>query len=176
MLREIAEVIGTSDARHVLVLCTDGGVMYYNREADESVELVEFSKLQRNAELDQAWTVKRVGAMGDVILLRASKAFDGSAITIIDVNLLSSAASGEVKKTSLLSPPKSGDEWGYYLEGTTGESAVDIDNGEYFPSRLFSSSTKIKSNTATTSSTFRGRPPQPKKAPQTIPVFQIYCH
>ena len=83
-------MIGTADARHVLVLCTDGGVMYCNRSEDESVELLEFSRLQRNTVLDQVWSIKRVGAMGDVILLRASKARDGSPITTIDVKPLTS--------------------------------------------------------------------------------------
>jgi hypothetical protein len=29
MMRQIDDVIGTSDANHALVLCADGGVMYF---------------------------------------------------------------------------------------------------------------------------------------------------
>ena len=88
MLREISEVVGTNDARHVLALCTDGGVMYYKRqEADESAEFIEFQGLQRNAELDHVWGLKRVGALGDVVLLRATRSVDGTC-TLIQVNVL----------------------------------------------------------------------------------------
>ena len=89
MLREIGEVIGTYDARHVLALCTDGGIMYYRRnEVDESAEFIEFSDLQRNADVDQIWSIKRIGSMGDVALLRATKSVDGVS-TLVQVDLLS---------------------------------------------------------------------------------------
>lgn len=29
MMREVQDVVGTQDGLHVLVLCTDGGVMYF---------------------------------------------------------------------------------------------------------------------------------------------------
>ncbi len=89
MLRQIHDVIGTYDARHVLALCTDGGVMYYKRdEVDETAELMELN-LQRDVDFDQVWAVKRVGSLGDVVLLRVAKASDGTDRCAIHVNLLS---------------------------------------------------------------------------------------
>jgi hypothetical protein len=75
MMRQIDEVIGTNDARHALVLCTDGGVMYFqNNGVDENPPcLLEFSTLQRDPELERAWSLRRVGRDGDVVLLRALK-------------------------------------------------------------------------------------------------------
>lgn len=95
MLREISDVIGTYDARHVLALCTDGGVMYYKRsEVDESADFIEFSNLQRSSDLDQIWALKRVGRLGDVVLLRATRSTDGLQ-TLLQVSLLGSKSNYE---------------------------------------------------------------------------------
>ena len=141
MMRQIEDVIATHDARHALVLCTDGGVLYF-RNCDEDAaqvpregpvtrmsmshahthlrthartharthsrtharthsrththahthslthshthshaylrpmqSLVEFSSLTRNRETEKVWTLRRVGQAGDVVLLRAIRAF-----------------------------------------------------------------------------------------------------
>lgn len=73
MMRQIDFVIGTSDARHALVLCTDGGVMYFKNSGVEGIApcLVEFSSLQRDPEVERTWNLRRVGRGGDVVLLRA---------------------------------------------------------------------------------------------------------
>ena len=75
MMRQIEEVIGTSDAQHALVLCTDGGVMYFKNSAIHGIPpcLTEFNSLQRDPEMQSTWNLRRVGRDGDVILLRAEK-------------------------------------------------------------------------------------------------------
>jgi hypothetical protein len=54
MMRQIGDVIGTNDARHALILCTDGGVMYFKNSAVEEVApcLTEFISLQRDPETE----------------------------------------------------------------------------------------------------------------------------
>ena len=75
MMRQIEEVIGTSDAQHALVLCTDGGVMYFKNSAVHGIApcLTEFNSLQRDPDMQSTWNIRRVGRDGDVILLRAEK-------------------------------------------------------------------------------------------------------
>ena len=79
MMRQIDEVIGTADARHALVLCTDGGVMYFDNSSKVDVApcLVEFSSLQRDPEVERTWNLRRVGKDGEVVLLRAVKVGSG---------------------------------------------------------------------------------------------------
>lgn len=73
-MRQIDEIIATHDARHALILCTDGGVLYFRNEAgDRQNILVELPTLQRDPERDRTWRVKRVGKWGEVVLLRARK-------------------------------------------------------------------------------------------------------
>jgi hypothetical protein len=67
--RQIDEVIGTSDAKHILVLTTDGGVFYKNGE--NNTALKEFGKLKSDRDRDMVWAVKRVGESGEVVLMRA---------------------------------------------------------------------------------------------------------
>lgn len=72
MMRQIHSVIGTNDARHVLVLSSDGSIMYFHRkENDESTELIELTSLQYDPDIDQTWSISRVGDIGDVVLIRA---------------------------------------------------------------------------------------------------------
>lgn len=94
--REIDEVLCTDDGLHVLVLCADGGVMYYRGEAGHShpaaaaekegvdaspleaqageglvPKLTELPDIQREADTDRVWALRRVGQREDVVLLRA---------------------------------------------------------------------------------------------------------
>jgi WD40 repeat protein len=73
MSREVDDVIGTQDAKHVLCLCTDGGVIYYRNNSTEDFSVQEFSRLQRDPESERAWAVGRVGQAGHVVLMRAIK-------------------------------------------------------------------------------------------------------
>lgn len=105
MMRQIDDVIGTSDARHALVLCTDGGVMYFhNSEVREIAPcLAEFSSLQRDPEVERAWNLRRVGRDGDVVLLRALKVNNssypsGAAYTSISVYKLSGNCDVEIDR------------------------------------------------------------------------------
>ena len=85
MMRQIDEVIGTHDARHALVLCTDGGVMYFKNNSDSTGDiapapcLIEFSTVQRDPEIERAWNLRRVGRDGDVVLLRATRVNNSAA-------------------------------------------------------------------------------------------------
>ena len=88
MMRQIDDVIGTSDGRHVAVLCADGGVFYFENSYGEPQagtcdnfqanshnvnfqRLVELSTLQRDPTVDTVWSLRRVGRRGEVMLLRA---------------------------------------------------------------------------------------------------------
>ena len=39
MMRQIEDVIATHDARHALVLCTDGGVLYFRNSDEETAQV-----------------------------------------------------------------------------------------------------------------------------------------
>ena len=120
--REVQDVIGTQDGVHVLVLCGDGGVMYYRRptsmsdsvsattsettedgttEASSAVSdlgrLQEIVSIQREAERDQAWAVKRIGSNGQVVLLRAAQCStkEGGSVGLVSVSNLSQLLSKE---------------------------------------------------------------------------------
>lgn len=124
MMRQIEEVIGTSDAGHVLALCTDGGVLYFKNggaSGDDKggtcalASLTEFSRLHRDPEVASVWALKRVGLLGDVLLMRASNgsSSNGSeAFTSIRVELLVDATGGEVAATS----DSSWSKVGYYFD------------------------------------------------------------
>jgi len=112
MIRQIDEVIGTADARHALALCTDGGVLYFNRPDSESAGgcLVEIPSLQRDPEAGVAggrgWALRRAGNSGEVLLLRATQANP----TKINVTPLRDE-SGDVRSTTL---EEAWTEWGYF--------------------------------------------------------------
>ncbi len=123
MMRQIDSVIGTNDAKHVLALCTDGGVLYfkYNSTIEganvtrNDFSLIEFASLNRNPGVDSIWIVKRVGYHGDVVILRAldgKLSADGvenaknNGFASIKVDLLSDVAPDEVSRTNL---PVAGD-------------------------------------------------------------------
>lgn len=118
MMRQIDSVIGTNDAKHVLALCTDGGVLYfkYNNTVEgakvtaNDFSLIEFQSLNRNPGVDSVWIVKRVGYSGDVVILRAldgKLSVDGvdntknNGFASIKVDLLSDVAPDEVSRTNL---------------------------------------------------------------------------
>jgi hypothetical protein len=144
LMRQIDEVIGTSDGSHVLALCTDGGVLYFKNVSDDkkgdefiqNASLIEFNSLRRDEEVDMIWNTKRVGRNGDVVLVRASKIGTIDApITSIEVNLLTDAASpGEVMSTSLISENNSSQsKWnpcGYYYDYDPANSILDPIQGD----------------------------------------------
>lgn len=82
MMRQISSISATQDAKHAIVLCADGGCLYYNKSGEggsERSSLVELPSLPRNMDnLSQCtgrdWTLRRVGYQGEVVLLRASQA------------------------------------------------------------------------------------------------------
>lgn len=126
MLRQIEDVIGTSDGRHVLGLCTDGGVMYYcqNDSMDESFpEIIEFSSFTRDPDIDQHWRINRVGSRGQAILLRAAKS-SCKQFTYIHIDPLEKIAS-EVKSTPF-DDSNQWSSWGYYsIDSGLAPEAVD---------------------------------------------------
>lgn len=95
MVRHIDDVIGTSDGHHVLALCTDGGVLYYQSSTSpntssslNTTSLWELD-LKKNSEIDQAWMMRRVGVKGDILLLRALKSTN-KRYTILQVDKFAS--------------------------------------------------------------------------------------
>ena len=117
-MREINEVIACHDGNHVLALCTDGGVLYYQYERLSSCDdvgngvgsLIEFQKLTKEVEIgpefmtDDSWAIKRVGKSGAIVLIRASKELeteDGEGRgAVVDISLLSDLAPETVSHTS----------------------------------------------------------------------------
>jgi len=89
-MREIDEILSTDDGSHVMVLCTDGGVMHCQKHFAEDInvsqaigassdvshchsELVEVPGLQRDINSDQAWVIRSVGLSKETVIVRASK-------------------------------------------------------------------------------------------------------
>ena len=69
-MRQVEAVLATQDGVDALVLCSDGGVVYSNHQHGVFTEL---SHLAFDSEEDCAWAVRRVGAQGHVVLLRAAR-------------------------------------------------------------------------------------------------------
>lgn len=112
-MRQIQDVTSTQDGGHLLILLTDGGVLYFRAGTEEShadsgeqsetdvgqsiqtakggcrATLTEFSKLSFNPMEDSAWSIKRVGANGTVVLLRATRSDDANGLTTLSVCPLS---------------------------------------------------------------------------------------
>lgn len=135
-MRQIQDVTSTQDGSHLLILLTDGGVLYFRASSEDvrcedgahfcnggemdfaqtvdsakgnatRATLTEFSKLSFNPVEDSAWSIKRVGACGTVVLLRAARREDDDGMTTLSVCPLSEEAPGEVADTSL----KAGSKW-----------------------------------------------------------------
>lgn len=111
-MRQIEDVASTQDGSHLLVLLTDGGVLYFRAGEEESdvdaledggdsrasttrparATLTEFSKLSYTPGTDSAWSIRRVGANGEVVLLRATRSDDDDGLTVLSVCPLSGRA------------------------------------------------------------------------------------
>jgi hypothetical protein len=119
MMRQIKDVVGTSDGRHVVIICTDGSIMYFRRHENESTDIFELNSLQCEPEMNQSWMIRRVGQDGHAVLLRAMRTTDESTTkpssTSIRIDLLESIAS-EVQSTHALLQPWN--PWGYYTRAT----------------------------------------------------------
>eukprot|EP01038_Epipyxis_sp_PR26KG_P008421 gene8421-11389_t len=121
-MREIDEILSTDDGLHVLVLTTDGGVMYFSRgfapvEGDvlskesnrmnidsQQPYLIELNHLTRDMDLDEAWQIRRVGSGGRVVLLRAKRTLSAynQWQSCITVSLLSDSAKEEIPDTAFM--------------------------------------------------------------------------
>ena len=121
-MRQIDQIIGTKDAQHILALCTDGGIMYFNRS---DANLIEFQSLQREINVDKTWNLNRIGDNGEVVLLRAMKPIDCN-YSVIEVNTLASLTSDDISKESLLTYNKNWNNWGYYNNSNTKTLQTDI--------------------------------------------------
>ncbi len=105
-MRQIEDVIATEDGTHLLVLLTDGGVLYFSTEqptgkeatplASASSSLIEFSNLSRVEGEDSAWALRRVGSSGAVVLMRAHRQGDGEGNTTVTICPLSGYGSLDV--------------------------------------------------------------------------------
>lgn len=104
-MRQIEDITSTQDGAHLLILLTDGGVLYFRAAREETdtesaedsagqstfmpASLTEFSKLSYTQGVDSAWCLRRVGASGAVILIRASKSDIESSTTSLFIAPLS---------------------------------------------------------------------------------------
>lgn len=123
MMRQIDQVIGTNDGKHVMVLCSDGGVMYFakNFHVGENVmeTFVEFNTNQLHCDpnVNQVWLLKRVGKEGDIVLLRSIKSFCGE-YTEITIDTLPNLVPDKVTKSSTIIDMNDSSyidlQWGYY--------------------------------------------------------------
>ena len=130
MIRQVDDVIATADARHALIMCHDGGVIYYNRAVDSDVSgdcLVELSSTQRNPDSEiqiggRGWALRRVGQEGEVLLLRTLQT---NPVTVVVAPL--SDESDEVKPTAMSSSDQqaSWSEWGAFSDPTIPVQEID---------------------------------------------------
>ena len=119
MMRQIDSVIGTSDARHALALCADGGVLYYNRPEDSDKTrgtLMELPSLERDPDTliqsgGRDWSLKRIGAQGEVVLLRATQT---SPVKIIATPITNESTA--MKPSSIQGDSQPWNAWGYYKD------------------------------------------------------------
>lgn len=90
LMRQIDGVVSTNDSRHVLALCTDGGVLYFKNSSfgTSTQSLTECLNIQRNPDVDGVWALKRIGNEGEVLLLRTGMA-DDQCGSYLKVDLLS---------------------------------------------------------------------------------------
>jgi hypothetical protein len=80
VMRQIETVLATQDGADALVICSDGGVFY---SIQRQSSFVEVSDLCFEPETDSVWSLRRIGAQGLLVLLRAIKQTSGgTAITI----------------------------------------------------------------------------------------------
>jgi hypothetical protein len=89
---------------------------------------MEFSSLTRSRETEKVWTLRRIGHDGDVVLLRAIRAFprdpsapQQNAEIAIQVQLLTDAANGEIKSTQVGADAAARggwNPWGFYHDPT----------------------------------------------------------
>lgn len=98
-MRQIQDVVATEDGTHLLVLLTDGGVLYFSTELSGgaqsgggggagSAALVEFPTMSRVEGEDSAWALRRVGSRGMVVLLKAHREEDGEGNTLVSISPL----------------------------------------------------------------------------------------
>jgi hypothetical protein len=122
LMRQIDHVIGTDDARHAMILCADGGVLYYNRPEDSGGrgELLELPQLERDPDtLIQSgardWSLQRVGASGEVVLLRATQSVPVQ-ILISPLGMIAPDACSSSQRAASMPADANGrwTEWGYY--------------------------------------------------------------
>jgi hypothetical protein len=121
-MRQIQDVLTTQDGQHALAICTDGGVLYYHHsyfhEIDTDGSLVELQSLIREIEVgpqfmtDGAWTLKRVGRRGAVVLVRSCRNVvktrkgedqdeDSCRGSVVELSLLSDLVPDDVPDTSV---------------------------------------------------------------------------
>lgn len=126
MLREIDDVVATADGRHALILCTDGGIIYFNR-ADEALGggMIELPRVQRDPDCTtgagRGWGLRRVGQCGEVLMLRTTQT---NPVTVIV-----SPLSDEFHEAKATAVAESWTEWGYFLD----KSAPEINDAMLVP-------------------------------------------
>ena len=93
-LREIETIVGMSEGEQILLLCTDGGVLFYDTSSTGSSQddvadisksgvnggaiITELETLQYNPDIDMTWALGRLGPASDLMLLRAIKRDHGN--------------------------------------------------------------------------------------------------
>jgi hypothetical protein len=131
MMRQISSISATQDSLHAIILCADGGCLYFNKPSppaaaaaasDGRGSLVELPSLPRDMDnLSQCsgrdWSLKRVGCGGEVVLLHATQASGGEPVKVVVKPIY--LESVNVAPTLLELPSGAGPashwtEWGYY--------------------------------------------------------------
>ena len=80
VLRQIQEVLACQDGSEALVLCSDGGVFYCSPLRDVFVELTD---LQFPYGTNSTWSLRRVGADGQLLLVQAIKTSGQSELKVV---------------------------------------------------------------------------------------------
>ena len=140
MMRQISSISATHDSQHAIVLCADGGCLYFNKSSGKKEDgasgssgatgatgsLLELPSLPRDMDnLSQCsgrdWALKRVGYQGEVVLLRATQAMGDQPVKVIvrPIYLESMNVPPTILDTPVASDVKGGSksawsEWGYF--------------------------------------------------------------
>lgn len=126
-MRQIEAIRNTQDAKHALVLCADGGVLYFNGADVKAGMLFEISELQRDTTIAENttstgrdWNIGRVGAKGDVVLMYVTQS-KPLKVVVKPLSRVSEVVPDTLYNAETLSDPSLQYSMGYYQDPTAGE-------------------------------------------------------
>lgn len=126
-MRQIEAIRNTQDAKHALVLCADGGVLYFNGTDVKAGMLSEISELQRDTTIAENttstgrdWNIARVGAKGDVVLMYVTQS-KPLKVVVRPLSRASAVIPETFYNAATLADPSLQYSLGYYQDPAAGE-------------------------------------------------------